>query len=66
MRGRLTRKKRIAGFLWAGPALTCRRKENYFRFEHDDVVSVSFGTRSGSPWVRCRGASCEVTACKTS
>ena len=60
MRGRLTG-KRIAGYLWAGSGTKWRRKENYFQLEDGNLVTAVLGTDSGSLWVRCRGASFELT-----
>jgi len=60
MRGRL-KGKRIRGFLWAGPGKTWMRKENYFQLENDRLVSAVLMSDSGSFWIRCKGASCEIT-----
>jgi hypothetical protein len=60
MRGRLTG-KRISGFLWAGPGRSYLKKENYFQLEHRELVSAVLATRAGSFWIRCKGASCEIT-----
>lgn len=60
MRGRLVG-KRVIGCMWAGPGQSYRRKENYFQLEHDKLVSVFLGTPSGEFWVRCKGATCEIT-----
>lgn len=59
MTGRLTGKK-IAGYLWAGPGKTWLKKENYFQLEHEKLVTAVFAGPSGSFWVRCKGATCEV------
>jgi hypothetical protein len=53
--------KRVIGCIWAGPGQRWRQKENYFQLEHDKLVSVFLGTPSGSFWVRCKGATCEIT-----
>jgi hypothetical protein len=55
MRGKLAG-KRSAGYLWAGLGSTWMRKENYFQLEEATQVSVTLATSSGSPTVRCRGA----------
>jgi hypothetical protein len=60
MKGRLTG-KRVAGFLWAGRGPKWRRKENYFQLEDARLVSAVVGSQSGSFWVRCKGATCEIT-----
>jgi hypothetical protein len=60
MKGRLTG-KRVSGFLWAGHGPKWRRKENYFQLEDARLVSAVVGTQSGSFWVRCKGATCEIT-----
>jgi hypothetical protein len=60
MRGRLTG-KRIGGFMWAGPGESWRRKENYFQLEHDKLISAAFTTEAGQFWIRCKGATCEIT-----
>ena len=60
MKGRLTG-KRVAGALWAGPGMNWRRKENYFQLEHARLVTAVIGSQSGSFWVRCKGATCEIT-----
>jgi hypothetical protein len=60
MRGRLVG-NRVVGCIWAGPSQSYRRKENYFQLEHNKLVSVYLGSPSGSFWVRCKGASCEIT-----
>jgi len=59
MKGRLTGKK-IYGFLWAGRGKTWLKKENYFQLEHDKLVTAVLAVPSGSFWVRCKGATCEV------
>lgn len=60
MRGRLAG-KRIAGYLWAGPGKSWQRKENYFQLEHHKLVTAVLAGPSGSFWIRCKGATCEVT-----
>ncbi len=60
MRGRLAG-KRIAGYLWAGPGKTWQRKENYFQLEDHKLVTAVLSGPSGSFWIRCKGATCEVT-----
>ena len=60
MRGRLVG-KRIAGYLWAGPRKTWRKKENYFQLEDGKLVTAVLGTQAGFFWIRCKGATCEVT-----
>jgi hypothetical protein len=60
MRGRL-KGKRISGFLWAGPGDSWRRKENYFQLEDNRVVSAVLGSEAGTFWIRCKGATCEIT-----
>lgn len=59
MRGRLTG-KRIEGFLWAGPGKTWTKKENYFQLEDNRLVTAVLSSDSGSFWIRCKGATCEV------
>ena len=59
MKGKLTG-KRVRAYLWAGPGEAWRKKENYFQLEHDQVVSAALYCSSGSFWVRCKGATCEV------
>lgn len=60
MRNRL-KGKRISGFLWAGPGRSWTKKENYFQLEHDRLVTAVLGTNAGSFWIRCKGATCEIT-----
>lgn len=60
MRGRLAG-RRITGYLWAGPGKSWMRKENYFQLEHDKLVTAVLGVESGSFWIRCKGAVCEIT-----
>jgi hypothetical protein len=60
MRGRLTG-KRITGYVWAGPGKSWQRKENYFQLEDDKLVSAVVGSSSGFFWIRCKGATCEIT-----
>jgi hypothetical protein len=60
MRGRLT-DKRISGYLWAGPGKSWQRKENYFQLENDKQVSAVLSTKAGAFWIRCKGATCEIT-----
>ena len=60
MKGKITGKKKIRGFLWAGPGQTWLKKENYFQLEHDSLVTAVFASPSGTFWVRCSGASCQV------
>ena len=60
MRGRLSG-RRIAGFLWAGPGKSWQRKENYFQLEHDKLVTAVFSAPTGQFWIRCKGATCEIT-----
>ena len=60
MRGKLTG-KRIRGFLWAGPGDSWRKKENYFQLEDNRIVSAVLASDAGAFWIRCKGASCEIT-----
>jgi hypothetical protein len=59
MKERLSGKK-VRGYLWTGPGESWRKKENYFQLEHDKLVTAVFASSSGSFWVRCKGAACEV------
>lgn len=60
MKGRLTG-KRIIGYIWAGPGAKWKRKENYCQLEDNKLVTAVLQSDSGSFWVRCKGASCEIT-----
>ncbi len=54
-------KKRIRGYMWAGPGTTWMKKENYFQLESDKLVSVCIASPMGEFWIRCKGGTCKVT-----
>jgi hypothetical protein len=60
MRGTL-RGKRIAGYLWAGPGSSWKRRKNYKQLEDDEIVSATFAGKSGAFTVRAHGTTCVVT-----
>ena len=60
MKDRLTG-KRIFGCIWAGQGGNWRWKENYFQCEDNKLVTAVLGCASGSFWMRCKGARCEIT-----
>jgi hypothetical protein len=37
------------------------KKENYFQLEDAKLVSAVLATDAGAFWIRCKGASCEIT-----
>ena len=61
MRGRLTGKKRIQGFIWAGQGRKWQKKENYFQLEDDKLISAAMATSAGQFWIKCHGATCNIT-----
>ena len=60
MRNKLTG-KRIAGYMWAGKGKAWTKKENYFQFESNRLISACIACATGAFWVRCKGATCKIT-----
>jgi hypothetical protein len=59
MKGTLTGKT-MRGYLWAGPGNAWSKKQNYFQVENEQIISAALFCSSGSFWLRCKGATCEV------